>query len=83
MPRPRAEQVVPEVAAVVDGWMDAAYVAGEYPRDDFADAFPGFTQGAAALATEDADLMTNADRGARIDGGHRRGCAPCGSTSSA
>ena len=33
---------------VVDGWFDAAYVGGDYPRRAFDDAFPGFTPGARA-----------------------------------
>jgi hypothetical protein len=61
-------RVVDGVAAVVDGWIDAAYVGGDYPREDFSDAFPGFTAGAAAEATEDDRLMSNADLGPRIDG---------------
>lgn len=64
----RAKLVVPEVTAVVDGWLDAAYVGGDYPREDFTDAFPGFTLGAAEEATKDIDLMSNADIGTRIDG---------------
>lgn len=55
------------VRAVVDGWIDAAYVAGDYPRSDFKDAFPGFNKGAQAEARSDIDLMTNARLGARID----------------
>lgn len=46
------------VADVVDDWVDAAYL-GEFPRTDFADAFPGFTKGAAADARTDAGLMSN------------------------
>ena len=59
--RPAAgERVTAQVAAVVDGWWDAAYVGGEYPRTDFADAFPGFTDGAAREARADRRLMSNA-----------------------
>lgn len=47
-----------KVADVVDGWIDAAYL-GDFPRTDFSDAFPGFTNGAAADAGVDAGLMTN------------------------
>lgn len=60
-------RTVTKVTAVVDGWFDAAYVAGDYPREDFTDAFPGFTAGAAEQAQRDARLMTNADLGSRID----------------
>ena len=68
LPATAADQVAADVSGVVDGWIDAAYVGGDYPRDDFADAFPGFTPGAVADAREDARLMSNADVGARIDG---------------
>ena len=55
------------VAHVVDGWFDAAFVGGRYPRGDFHDAFPGFTSGARSEARHDRRLMSNADIGRRID----------------
>jgi hypothetical protein len=58
-----------EVAAigpVVDGWFDAAYVGGKFPRTDFGDAFPGFTPGAVKDARKDIALMTNVQSGADI-----------------
>lgn len=57
-----------DVTEVVDGWFDAAYLAGDYPRSDFADSWPGFTSGAQAQARRDADLMSNRDIGASMDG---------------
>jgi hypothetical protein len=54
------------VTKVVQRWFNAAYVAGEYPRKDFADAFPGFTRAAGDEARRDRKLMSNADIGARI-----------------
>ena len=62
-----AEKVVAQVAPVVDGWFEAAYLSGDYPRKDFAQAFPGFTKGAANDAKQDAVLMTNKDIGSDID----------------
>ncbi len=62
-----AEKVVAQVAPVVDGWFEAAYLSGDYPRKDFAQAFPGFTKGAADDAKRDAALMTNKDIGGDID----------------
>jgi hypothetical protein len=47
------------VAAVVDDWFDAAYVAGEWPRSDFGNAFPHFSRGASHDAERDAGLMSN------------------------
>lgn len=52
------QRLATKVAAVVDGWIDAAYL-GDYPRTDFSDAFPGFTKGAAAEAAADMGLMSN------------------------
>jgi hypothetical protein len=60
--------VVKRVSRVVDKWLQAAYVGGDYPRSSFGDAFRGFTQGATRTARGDKDLMTNADLGDRIDG---------------
>lgn len=68
LPDPAAQQTAEDVAAVVDGWIDAAYVTGEWPRDAFEGAFAGFTPGAARQAEADGRLMTNADIGGRVDG---------------
>jgi hypothetical protein len=57
-----------DVQKVVDGWLDAAYLGGDYPRTDFAGSWPGFTAGAQANARRDAALMSNQDIGAEIDG---------------
>jgi hypothetical protein len=64
------KDVVDRVARVVDEWLEAAYVGGDYPRDPSAydeSAWPGFTQGAAQTAVADKDLMSNADIADRID----------------
>lgn len=61
------QDAVDAVQEVVDGWLDAAFTEGSYPRSDFADAFPGFTTGAARTARADADELTAASVGARID----------------
>ncbi len=65
------EDVVDRVASVVDEWLEAAYVGGDYPRDASSydeTSWPGFTQGAARTATNDKDLMSNADIADRIGG---------------
>ncbi|MEX0429631.1 hypothetical protein AB3X52_18590 [Nocardioides sp. DS6] len=69
--KPKARTaIVTQVGKVVDGWFDAAYVGGDYPRQPsaFTTAFPGFTAGAAAEARTQLRLMSNADLGPRIDG---------------
>jgi hypothetical protein len=52
----RRHAVLADVTSVVDGWWDAAYLtpgAGDH-------LFPGFTHGAAKLATRDRQIMTAA-----------------------
>ena len=65
--RDRREQLRLRVTKAVDTWIDAAYVAGDYPRNDFSDAFKAFSKGAAALAKRDKGLMSNAEVGDRVD----------------
>lgn len=62
-----AREVAAEVAAVVDRWLDAAYVGGDYPRTRFGDAFPGFTKDAATLAARQRGLMSNEAVGPKVD----------------
>lgn len=57
-----------QVGDVVDGWTEAAYLGGDYPRHDFSAAWPGFTPGAREEAHGDRALMSNEDIGDRIDG---------------
>ena len=67
LPKKERAHLKKAVATVVDGWFDAAFTAGYYPRGDFHDAFPGFTAGAKKDATKDRRLMSNADIGKHID----------------
>jgi len=48
-------------------FLNAAYLAGDYPRADFRDAYPGFTGGAAKVARKDRALLTNQPIGKRIN----------------
>ncbi|MBC9733193.1 hypothetical protein [Nocardioides marmotae] len=58
-----------QVARVVDGWLDAAYVGGDFPRvGGFRQAFPGFSSGAKDEARRDLRLMTNVGIAGRITG---------------
>lgn len=54
-----------DVGRVVDGYLDGAFVAGDYPREDFSAAFTDFRERAAATAAADLDLLTNHDIGAQ------------------
>jgi hypothetical protein len=66
LPKAKRSKVRKQVARAVDAWIDAAYVAGDYPRDDFTKAWQGFTSGAAAEARGDKRLMSNQSIGSKI-----------------
>ncbi len=68
LPREARTRLADQVVAVVDGWTEAAYLGGDYPRRDFSDSWPGFTTGAQQEAHHDRALMSNEDIGDRIDG---------------
>jgi hypothetical protein len=68
IPKAQRKLVVKRVSRVVDKWLQAAYVGGEYPRSSFGRSYRGFTQGATRRARGDKELMTNVDIGDRIDG---------------
>jgi hypothetical protein len=68
LPSDARQRLSSQVGDVVDGWIDAAYVGGDYPRRDFSDVWPGFTAGAQQEAHHDRALMSNEDVGDRIDG---------------
>jgi hypothetical protein len=65
--KPSRKRLPKRIGGVVDGWLDAAYVGGDYPRTDFSGAWPGFTAGARTAARRDARLMSNSDIGGGID----------------
>ncbi len=54
------------VTAVIDPWFDGAFL-GEFPRDDYSDAFSGFTKGAAADAEGELDILSNQSIADQID----------------
>lgn len=55
------------IAAVVDGWWEAAFLDATYPRTRYQGSFPGFTRTAAGQAWRQRDLTTSARLGDRID----------------
>jgi hypothetical protein len=67
LPKEKRSAVRRQVARAVDAWFDAAYVGGDYPRNDFAAAWPGFTTGAKVDAKADKADMSNQDIGTQID----------------
>jgi len=67
LPKGKRSKVRRQVARAVDAWFDSAYVGGDYPRNDFAASWPGFTTGAKVDAKADKADMSNQDIGARID----------------
>jgi hypothetical protein len=66
LPKGKRSKVRRQVAHAVDAWLDAAYVAGDYPRNDFSTSWPGFTTGAKDDAQGDKRLMSNQDIGAKV-----------------
>ncbi|NGN92111.1 hypothetical protein G5C66_05090 [Nocardioides sp. KC13] len=70
-PKSRHQAVATNVAKVVDRWLQAAYVGGDYPRATStftAKSFPGFSKGAVAQAGKQMTLMSNATIAPQIDG---------------
>lgn len=65
--RKPAREAAEKVSAVVDGWLEAAYVGGDYPRSDFGGAFRVFTSEAAELAARHEGLMSNQAVGDRVE----------------
>jgi len=68
LPKEDRKRVANAITPVVQRWFNAAYVGGDYPRNDFRDAFPGFTAGARTQALHDLALMSNDSIGMRISG---------------
>jgi hypothetical protein len=66
LPQGKRSKVRQQVAHAVDEWFDAAYVGGDYPRNDFSTSWPGFTPGAKVEAEDDKALMSNQDIGSEI-----------------
>ena len=46
------------ITSVIDPWFDGGFL-GDFPREDYADAFVGFTDGAADEAQGDLDILSN------------------------
>ncbi|MCD6638658.1 MAG: hypothetical protein LT071_01935 [Nocardioides sp.] len=67
LPKDTRVAVRRQVSDVVDTWWQAAYLGGDYPRSEFANAFPGFTKRAAALARDDQKMLTNSVIGPDVD----------------
>jgi hypothetical protein len=68
LPKHDRKRLSESITPVVQRWFNAAYVGGDYPRNDFSDAFPGFTAGARTEARHDLELMSNDSIGMRISG---------------
>jgi hypothetical protein len=66
LPKKEQRRLTDRVTETAQRWFNAAYIAGEYPRKNFSNAFPGFTRPARAEASRDRDLMSNAGVGDRI-----------------
>lgn len=67
LPRKDRKRVEGAVSRTAVRFLEAAYLAGDYPRSNFSEAFPGFSRGAARVARRDRNLLTNKRIGQRID----------------
>jgi hypothetical protein len=56
--------VARRVRTTLSAYVDAAFLAGDYPRSDFDSSFRSFTSGAARDARSDRGLLTNRSLGA-------------------
>jgi len=56
---PRRRALAAAVGRTVSAYLDAAFLAGDYPRSSFSSAFTSFTPGAARLGRADRALLTN------------------------
>lgn len=63
----RTRRVARDVGDVVDRWFRSAYLGGEYPRNDFSNAFGTFTRDLRRRARQDKRQLSNARFGKRID----------------
>jgi hypothetical protein len=61
--REQRERLEKQVSALLSQYFDDAFLAGEYPRSDFAGALATFSPGAAQRAASDRALLTNASIG--------------------
>lgn len=64
---PGRRRIEQPAGKVVEAYLEAAYLGGEYPRRRFRDAFAYFTPGAAVQARRDRALLTNAGAGAATE----------------
>lgn len=66
LPPSKRRPVVKRIGSVVDAWFAGAFVDGDYPREDFARGFAGFTAGAARQAQRQEAVTTNAALGSDL-----------------
>lgn len=67
LPRPARRQARDRVVAVVDDWIDAAHVGGEWPRTIGDEAYAGFTPGATKLARKQSALTSAAEISEQVE----------------
>lgn len=63
LPSAQRRALVRRLTGIVASWVDAGFVSGDYPRDDFSKAFSRFTPVAARLASRQQRITTNAALG--------------------
>lgn len=67
LPRPARRAAMREVVDVVDTWIDAAHVGGEWPREIGDEAYAGFTPAAARAAKKDAALTSATETSEEVE----------------
>ncbi len=67
LPRKDRQRVEQSISDRAVRFLNAAYLGGDYPRNNFRNAYPGFTTGTAKVARRDRALLTNQSIGKRID----------------
>ena len=62
----RRSSVKASAGRVINAWLEAGFIGGDYPRSDFASAYRHFTVGAARSAKRDRALLTNVALGRQL-----------------
>ena len=67
LPRAPRQRLTADVGKVVDDWIDAAHVGGEWPRTIGSEAWAGFTSQAAGMAKADTALTSASEISEKVD----------------
>lgn len=68
LPKARRDAIDARATKVVDAWLDAAYVGGDFPRSIDDEAWGGFTSAAARKARKDRTITSAAAVSEQVEG---------------